>query len=51
MQSQVDPAHVPVYKTRKVFLWEGHYFQMDIYQEPCPERCKGLVILETYTTQ
>jgi hypothetical protein len=23
---------------------------MDIYQEPCHPRCKGLIILETYTT-
>lgn len=23
---------------------------MDIYQEPCHDRCKGLIILETYTT-
>ncbi|XP_059488051.1 TRPL translocation defect protein 14 [Neocloeon triangulifer] len=29
---------------------QSQYFQLDIYQEPCHERCKGLMLLETYTS-
>ena len=38
--SQEDPSHLPVYKTRRCFLWKNQYFQLDIYREPCHERCK-----------
>lgn len=48
--SQEDPNHFLVYKTRRCFLYHNQYFQLDIYKEPCHERCKGLMLLETYTT-
>ncbi|TRY71688.1 hypothetical protein TCAL_03417 [Tigriopus californicus] len=48
--SQEDSNHFPVYKTRRCFLFQNQYFQMDIYKEPCHGRCKGLMLLETYTT-
>eukprot|EP00095_Tigriopus_kingsejongensis_P004401 maker-scaffold93_size381549-snap-gene-2.22 protein:Tk04401 transcript:maker-scaffold93_size381549-snap-gene-2.22-mRNA-1 annotation:"hypothetical protein EAI_01984" len=48
--SQEDPLHFPVHKTRRCFLFQNQYFQLDIYKEPCHERCKGLILLETYTT-
>ncbi|PFX25628.1 TRPL translocation defect protein 14-like [Stylophora pistillata] len=48
--SQVDHTRQSVYKTRRCFLWGNQYFQLDIYNEPCHPRCKGLLILETYTT-
>jgi len=48
--AQKHPEHCTVYKKRRCFLWNNQYFQMDIYQEPCPQRCKGLVMLETYTS-
>uniref|UniRef100_T1ILT8 Uncharacterized protein n=1 Tax=Strigamia maritima TaxID=126957 RepID=T1ILT8_STRMM len=50
MLAQRDANHHKIYKTRRCFLWNNQYFQLDIYREPCPDRCKGLVLLETYTT-
>lgn len=49
--NQQDFNHEPIHKQRRCFLWKNQYFQMDIYTDPCPERCKGLVLLETYTTK
>jgi len=47
---QEDSQHFTIYKTRRCFLYENQYFQMDMYKEPCHPRCKGLMLLETYTT-
>ncbi len=38
--SQLDSNHNPVYKTRRCFLYRNQYFQLDIYKEPCHQRCK-----------
>ena len=51
LMSQEDPQHFLIYKTRRCFLWENQYFQLDIYCEPSHARCKGLMLLETYTTK
>lgn len=48
--NQVDPHHYEVYKTRRCFLWQNQYYQLDIYKDPCHERCQGMMLLETYTT-
>jgi len=48
--SQEDPNHFLVFKTRRCFLYHNQYFQLDIYKEPCHDRCMGLMLLETYTT-
>ena len=48
--SQEDSNHFLVFKTRRCFLYRNQYFQLDIYKEPCHERCSGLMLLETYTT-
>lgn len=48
--SQEDPHHYEVYKTRRCFLWKNQYYQLDIYGDPCHDRCKGMMLLETYTT-
>jgi len=48
--AQRDARHFTIYKKRRCFLWNDQYFQMDIYQEPSHPRCKGLILLETYTT-
>lgn len=48
--SQRDDTHYTVYKQRRCFLWQDMYFQLDIYKEPCHSRCKGLILLETYST-
>jgi CYTH domain-containing protein len=48
--AQKDSSHHTVYKTRRCFLCDNQYFQMDIYEEPCPNRCRGLILLETYTS-
>jgi hypothetical protein len=50
MLAQKDYHHVTVYKTRRCFLYNDQYFQMDIYKDPCHPRCKGLILLETYST-
>lgn len=48
--AQRDASHYSVVKKRRCFLWNNQYFQLDIYQKPCHQRCDGLMILETYTT-
>jgi len=50
LYSQLDLTRQSVHKTRRCFVWNNQYFQLDIYKEPCHPRCKGLLILETYTT-
>merc|ERR1712051_537756 len=47
---QTDPLHLTVNKTRRCFMYNNQYFQLDIYKEPCHPRCRGLILLETYTT-
>jgi len=49
LRAQRDENHYTIYKKRRCFLWNHQYYQMDIYQEPCHPKCKGLIILETYT--
>jgi len=51
LRAQRDASRYTIYKKRRCFLWNNQYFQMDIYQEPCHPRCRGLILLETYTTQ
>ncbi|XP_055601648.1 TRPL translocation defect protein 14 isoform X2 [Uranotaenia lowii] len=50
MLTQRDDAHFTIYKKRRCFLVNNQYFQMDIYKEPTHPRCKGLILLETYTS-
>ncbi|XP_041773277.1 TRPL translocation defect protein 14 isoform X2 [Anopheles merus] len=50
MLTQQDDAHFTIYKKRRCFLVNNQYFQMDIYKEPSHPRCKGLILLETYTS-
>lgn len=38
MLAQRDHNHVTVYKTRRCFLYNDQYFQMDIYKDPCHPR-------------
>uniref|UniRef100_K1QHJ3 NadR/Ttd14 AAA domain-containing protein n=1 Tax=Magallana gigas TaxID=29159 RepID=K1QHJ3_MAGGI len=49
LHEQKDSKRHPIYKKRRCFLWNNQYFHLDIYKEPSPERCKGLILLETYT--
>jgi len=48
--SHRDDNHLPVFKTRRSFLYENQHYQLDIYNAPCHVRCQGLVLLETCTT-
>jgi len=50
MRQQEDKDHYTVCKTRRCFVYDNQYFQLDIYKEPCHPRCKGIVLMETYTT-
>merc|ERR1712154_736597 len=45
-----DPLHLTMGKIRRCFMYNNQYFQLDIYKEPCHPRCRGLILLETYTT-
>lgn len=47
---RADPSRLPVFKTRRAFLYNDQYYQLDIYREPYHARCKDLVLLETYST-
>lgn len=47
---QKDRSHFTIYKKRRCFLINNQYFQLDIYQGPSHPRCRGLILLETYTT-
>ena len=44
----IDTNHYSIYKTRRCFEWHHRYFQLDIYEEPCNPRCRGLSVLYTY---
>uniref|UniRef100_T1P9X6 AAA domain protein n=1 Tax=Musca domestica TaxID=7370 RepID=T1P9X6_MUSDO len=48
--AQRDDAHFTIYKKRRCFLVNNQYFQLDIYKEPSHPRCKGLILLETYSS-
>ncbi|KAK9731567.1 AAA domain [Popillia japonica] len=50
MLAQKDKSHFTIYKKRRCFLVNNQYFQLDIYEEPSHPRCKGMILLETYTT-
>ena len=49
LMSQRDQRRHPIYKVRHCFLWKGNYFQLDQYTNECPDSCKGLLLLETFT--
>jgi len=38
-------SNVTIEKTRRCFVWNTQYYQLDIYTSPHP----GLMLLETYT--
>ena len=43
---QESSNHLPVHKTRRCFLFNSQYYQLDTYSD---ERCQGLMLLATYT--
>ncbi|XP_072745569.1 TRPL translocation defect protein 14 isoform X2 [Anoplolepis gracilipes] len=49
MLAQRDDSHFTIFKRRRCFLINNQYFQLDIYREPGHPRCRGLMLLETYT--
>ncbi|XP_075219915.1 TRPL translocation defect 14 isoform X2 [Lycorma delicatula] len=49
MLAQRDDSHFTIFKKRRCFLDNNQYFQLDVYKEPCHPRCKGLILLETYS--
>jgi len=48
--NHADTKTLPVYKTRRVFMHRNHQYQLDIYRDPCHDRCRGLMLLETFST-
>ena len=45
----VDSNHYTIYKLRRCFEWKHHYYQLDMYEEPCNPMCRGLSILTTHS--
>jgi hypothetical protein len=50
MLAGTDDKHVTICRTRRCFLINDQYFQMDIFDDNSHPRCKGLIMLETYST-
>eukprot|EP00088_Acartia_fossae_P054455 TRINITY_DN625_c0_g1_i16.p1 TRINITY_DN625_c0_g1~~TRINITY_DN625_c0_g1_i16.p1 ORF type:complete len:434 (-),score=171.11 TRINITY_DN625_c0_g1_i16:495-1796(-) len=48
--SHRDDTHLPVFKTRRCFLYQNQQYQLDMYKSPCHPRCRNLILLETFTT-
>jgi len=48
--NHVDLKRLPIYKTRRCFMYNDQSYQLDIYKDPCHPRCRGLMLLETFTT-
>ncbi|XP_049867288.1 TRPL translocation defect protein 14 isoform X2 [Pectinophora gossypiella] len=46
---QRDDAHFTIFKKRRCFIYNNQYYQLDIYRQPTHPRCRGLVLLETYS--
>lgn len=46
---QRDEAHFTIFKKRRCFIYNNQYYQLDIYRQPSHPRCRGLVLLETYS--
>ncbi|CAG9863849.1 unnamed protein product [Phyllotreta striolata] len=47
--TQKDNSHFTIYKRRRCFIENNQYFQLDIYEQPSHPRCRGLILLETYS--
>jgi len=48
--NHTDEKRLPIYKTRRCFMYNNQSYQLDIYRDPCHPRCRGLMLLETFTT-
>ena len=48
--AQEDTNHFMINKTRRCFLYHNQYFQLDIYKEPCHERCavRKIILMSFY---
>ncbi|KAI5638503.1 AAA domain-containing protein [Phthorimaea operculella] len=46
---QRDDAHFTIFKKRRCFIYNNQYYQLDIYRQPTHPRCRGLILLETYS--
>lgn len=47
--TQKDNSHFTIYKRRRCFIDNNQYFQLDIYEQPSHPRCRGMILLETYS--
>jgi len=45
-----DDSHLPIFKTRRCFVFKNQQYQLDMYRSPCHSRCKNLILLETFTS-
>ncbi|KAF7288042.1 TRPL translocation defect 14 [Rhynchophorus ferrugineus] len=47
--TQKDNSHFTIFKKRRCFIFNNQYFQLDIYEQPSHPRCRGMILLETYS--
>lgn len=47
LQKTIDRNHWTVYVKRRSFIWRHRYYRLDVYEEPCEPRCRGLILLIT----
>ncbi|CAH1101661.1 unnamed protein product [Psylliodes chrysocephalus] len=47
--TQKDNSHFTIYKRRRCFIENNQYFQLDIYEQPSHPRCRGMILIETYS--
>lgn len=47
LEKTKSPSQWTIYQTRRCFIWKNTYYRIDIYEEPCNARCRGLILLST----
>lgn len=47
LEKTKSPNQWTIFQTRRCFIWRNRYFRIDIYEEPCNPKCRGLVLLST----
>jgi len=43
----IDQNHWTIYQKRRCFIWRHRYYRLDVFEEPCNSRCRGLILLST----
>jgi hypothetical protein len=51
LSKTADANHFTIYQKRRCFIWRHRYFRIDMFEEPCSPRCRGLIILSTRSSE